>query len=86
MTKQKITIEKISKLEPIEEIVEVFKQLDNDGYIIGVCSNSADAAFSRRCCSRSNLISSSDQLKIFFLAHVCDVGAIPPSTALTKSL
>jgi len=39
-SKQRITIEKISQLKPIPEIVELFKELEKRGYSIGVCSNS----------------------------------------------
>ena len=38
--KQSITMEKISDVKPIEEIVELFKELENQKYQIGVCSNS----------------------------------------------
>ena len=38
--KQQITIELISELKPIPEIVELFKELESSGYMIGVCSNS----------------------------------------------
>lgn len=38
--KQEITIRLVSKLEPIEEIVELFKTLESQGYAIGICSNS----------------------------------------------
>lgn len=38
--KQKITIKLISQLQPIPEIVELFKELEKRGYKIGVCSNS----------------------------------------------
>jgi HAD superfamily hydrolase (TIGR01509 family) len=38
--KQKITMQMISQLEPIEEIVLTFKELEASGYIIGVCTNS----------------------------------------------
>ena len=38
--KQKITMQMISQLEPIEEIVSTFKELETNGYIIGVCTNS----------------------------------------------
>jgi len=38
--KQRITIQMISNLEPIDEIVELFKALEQKGYIIGVCTNS----------------------------------------------
>jgi HAD superfamily hydrolase (TIGR01509 family) len=38
--KQKITMQMISQLEPIEEIVSTFKELEASGYIIGVCTNS----------------------------------------------
>lgn len=30
----------ISEIEPIQDIIELFKRLENDGYQIGVCSNS----------------------------------------------
>jgi HAD superfamily hydrolase (TIGR01509 family) len=39
-TKQKITMQMISQLDPIEEIVLIFKELEEHGYIIGVCTNS----------------------------------------------
>jgi HAD superfamily hydrolase (TIGR01509 family) len=39
-TKQKITMQMISQLDPIEEIVLTFKELEEHGYIIGVCTNS----------------------------------------------
>ena len=38
--KQKITMSMISHLTPIEEIVATFKELQNSGYTIGVCTNS----------------------------------------------
>lgn len=38
--KQKITLEMISKLEPIEEIVKIFQELEKKHYKIGVCTNS----------------------------------------------
>lgn len=38
--KQQITIDLISKLKPIPEIVELFRELESRGYMIGVCSNS----------------------------------------------
>lgn len=38
--KQRITRGLISKLEPIEEICLLFEQLEREGYLIGVCSNS----------------------------------------------
>ncbi len=38
--KQKITIKLISELKPLPEIVELFKELESQGYKIGVCSNS----------------------------------------------
>lgn len=38
--KQVYTIELIKKLEPIEEIKLLFQELEDMGYIIGVCSNS----------------------------------------------
>lgn len=39
-TKQQITMKLISEIEPIQDIIELFKRLENDGYQIGVCSNS----------------------------------------------
>ena len=38
--KQKITLELISKLKPIDEIISLFKELEFQNYLIGVCSNS----------------------------------------------
>ena len=38
--KQSITMEKISALEPIDEIVKLFQELEQQNYLIGVCSNS----------------------------------------------
>lgn len=38
--KQKVTLELISQLKPIDEIVYLFKELESQGYLIGVCSNS----------------------------------------------
>lgn len=38
--KQKITMDMISQLEPIDEIVSVFQELEQLGYTIGVCTNS----------------------------------------------
>ena len=38
--KQQYTIGEIAKLEPIQEIVELFNYLEQNGYKIGVCSNS----------------------------------------------
>ena len=38
--KQSITMEKISALEPIEEITKLFQELEQQKYLIGVCSNS----------------------------------------------
>lgn len=38
--KQKITIEKISKLKQIDEIKSLFVELEKEGYSIGVCTNS----------------------------------------------
>lgn len=38
--KQAITIQKIAALKPIDEIVLLFKELESQGYSIGVCSNS----------------------------------------------
>lgn len=38
--KQRITRGLISKLEPIEEICLLFEELEREGYLIGVCSNS----------------------------------------------
>ena len=38
--KQSITMEKISALEPIEEITKLFQELEQEKYLIGVCSNS----------------------------------------------
>ncbi len=38
--KQSITMEKISALQPIEEIVKLFQELEQQNYLIGVCSNS----------------------------------------------
>ena len=38
--KQKITLSLVSQLKPIDEIVKVFKYLENNNYKIGVCSNS----------------------------------------------
>ena len=38
--KQKVTLELISQLEPIDEIISLFKLLESQHYIIGVCSNS----------------------------------------------
>tara|TARA_Y100000114_G_scaffold147839_1_gene160106 strand:+ start:242 stop:1594 length:1353 start_codon:yes stop_codon:yes gene_type:complete len=38
--KQKITIEKVLKLKPIKEIKELFVELENNNYAIGVCTNS----------------------------------------------
>ena len=53
--------------------------------IVGVFINSAPTAFSTRCCCKSNLISSSENPKIFFLAQDTETGAIP-STGITASL
>ena len=41
---------------------------------VGVALSSSPTARSILCCCKSNLISSSDQPKICFLAHVDDVG------------
>ena len=38
--KQAITIERISSLKPIPEIKKLFVELENNGYAIGVCTNS----------------------------------------------
>jgi len=38
--KQSITMTKISALEPIEEIVKLFQELEKQNFLIGVCSNS----------------------------------------------
>ena len=38
--KQKVTHELISQLKPIDEIISLFKELESQHYIIGVCSNS----------------------------------------------
>ena len=38
--KQQYTIGEIAKLKPIQEIVELFNYLEQNGYKIGVCSNS----------------------------------------------
>ena len=38
--KQKITLELISQLKPINEIISLFKELEFQNYLIGVCSNS----------------------------------------------
>lgn len=38
--KQKLTIEKIRQIQPRQHIVDLFQKLTNDGYNIGVCSNS----------------------------------------------
>lgn len=38
--KQKITIEMVNKLEPITNVFETLRDLKNEGYNIGVCSNS----------------------------------------------
>ena len=38
--KQKITLELISQLKPIDEIISLFKELEFQNYLIGVCSNS----------------------------------------------
>lgn len=38
--KQRYTLEMIRNLNPIDHIVELFKKLNEDGYAIGVCSNS----------------------------------------------
>lgn len=38
--KQRLTIEKISKLNPINEIKILFQELEDSGYSIGVCTNS----------------------------------------------
>jgi len=38
--KQSVTMEKISALEPIDEIVKLFQELEQQNYLIGVCSNS----------------------------------------------
>jgi len=38
--KQKITIEKMKELEPIQEIVELFQELKEKGFYVGICSNS----------------------------------------------
>lgn len=38
--KQKITLQKILQLEPIKDIKDLFVKLEQDGYMIGVCTNS----------------------------------------------
>ena len=38
--KQKLTLELISQLKPIDEIISLFKELESQHYLIGVCSNS----------------------------------------------
>ena len=38
--KQKLTLELISQLKPINEIISLFKELEFQNYLIGVCSNS----------------------------------------------
>lgn len=38
--KQRITIQKIARLQPIPEIKSLFVELENQGYYIGVCTNS----------------------------------------------
>jgi HAD superfamily hydrolase (TIGR01509 family) len=38
--KQQITIERISQLQPIPNIKFLFEELENHGYLIGVCTNS----------------------------------------------
>jgi len=38
--KQKLTLELISQLKPIDEIISLFKELEFQKYLIGVCSNS----------------------------------------------
>jgi HAD superfamily hydrolase (TIGR01509 family) len=38
--KQSITMTKISELKPIDEIVKLFQELEQQNYLIGVCSNS----------------------------------------------
>lgn len=38
--KQSITMTKISELKPIDEIVKLFQALEQQNYLIGVCSNS----------------------------------------------
>ena len=38
--KQKVTLELISQLKPIDEIISLFKELESQHYLIGVCSNS----------------------------------------------
>ena len=38
--KQAITMTKISELKPIDEIVKLFQELEQQNYLIGVCSNS----------------------------------------------
>lgn len=38
--KQNITMKMIGELQPIPEIIELFQYLENNGYKIGVCSNS----------------------------------------------
>ena len=38
--KQLYTRQLLSKLEPIDAICELFQKLEDDGYMIGVCSNS----------------------------------------------
>jgi HAD superfamily hydrolase (TIGR01509 family) len=38
--KQKLTLELISQLKPIDEIISLFKELEFQNYLIGVCSNS----------------------------------------------
>ena len=39
-TKQKITLQKLKKLEPNETLVDLMSSLSNSGYKIAVCSNS----------------------------------------------
>ena len=40
LKKQDITLKLIRQLKPLKHIVELFKRLDDEGYSIGVCSNS----------------------------------------------
>jgi HAD superfamily hydrolase (TIGR01509 family) len=38
-TKQKYTLKEFSKIQPDDSIVNIFKQLKEDGYLIGCCTN-----------------------------------------------
>jgi hypothetical protein len=49
--------------------------------IVAVFVNSAPTAFSILCCCKSNLISSSENPKMCFLAQDTDTGAIPAIAA-----